>query len=63
MTEVAQLQQAGTAKIADQINAEHRAYEASVKAALGHVEVALNHALDAGDLLLKAKAEQPLPDT
>lgn len=44
--------------LAERINAEHRAYETSIKTALGHLDAALWHALDAGDLLLQAKAEQ-----
>jgi hypothetical protein len=55
MAEVVQLHEVDT--LADRINAEHGAYEAGIKAALGQIEDALDHAVAAGDLLLQAKAE------
>jgi hypothetical protein len=44
--------------LAERINAEHHAHIAAINAALGNLDAALWHAVDAGDLLLQAKAEQ-----
>jgi Protein of unknown function (DUF3102) len=45
--------------LAERINEEHRAYDAALKHALGHVINALARAMDAGDLLLEAKERCP----
>jgi hypothetical protein len=57
MAEVTVQNGAKLGTLAERINAEHLAYEASVRAALGRLESALDHAMDAGDLLLEAKEE------
>jgi len=57
MAEVATLQTARLRMLAERINAEHSAGEAAVKAALGQMSASLDHAMNAGDLLLEAKAE------
>src|SRR5215203_5866434 len=61
MSEVAVQNGSGQAaklkELAACIKAEHRAYNTAIKAALGQLDAALWHALDAGDLLLQAKAE------
>lgn len=43
--------------LAERINAEHRACTEAWNAALGHLYAAIDHAMNAGDLLLEAKAE------
>jgi hypothetical protein len=57
VVEVAVQNGAKLGTLAERINEEHEAYETGIKTALGHFEAALEHALDAGDLLLQAKAE------
>jgi hypothetical protein len=45
------------ASLAERISAEHRAYDTAVATALGQIAVALDRAMDAGDLLIQAKAQ------
>ena len=43
-------------ELAERINEKHRAHDATVKSALRQMSTALDYALDAGDLLIEAKA-------
>ncbi len=44
-------------ELAERIKAEHRAHNTAVAAAIGQIHVALDRAMDAGDLLIEAKAQ------
>jgi hypothetical protein len=57
VAEVAVQNGAKLGTLTERINEEHEAHETGIKTALGHFEATLERDLDAGDLLLQAKAE------